>query len=113
MQVEIEGHKAYVHSEKDIDPNLESIILIPGAGMDHRIAKMFDYNSISKKHNLLSIDFPGHGFTPGPALTSIEAQTDFCIKLLKKLTFDIFSEAYSGKVVTISSLSETIKLAIF
>jgi pimeloyl-ACP methyl ester carboxylesterase len=46
---------------------------------------MFDYNSISKKHNLLSIDFPGHGFTPGPALTSIEAQTDFCIKLLKKL----------------------------
>ena len=85
MQVEIEGHKAYVHTEKDIDPNLESIILIPGAGMDHRIAKMFDYNSISKKHNLLSIDFPGHGFTPGPALTSIEAQTDFCIKLLKKL----------------------------
>ena len=42
MQIEIEGHKAYIHTEKDIDINLESIILIPGAGMDHRIAKMFD-----------------------------------------------------------------------
>ena len=49
MQIEIEGHKAYIHTEKDIDINLESIILIPGAGMDHRIAKMFDFNSVSKK----------------------------------------------------------------
>ena len=85
MQIEIEGHKAYIHTEKDIDINLESIILIPGAGMDHRIAKMFDFNSVSKKHNLISIDLPGHGFTPGPALTSIEDHTDFCIKVLSKL----------------------------
>ena len=48
MQIETEGHNAYVHTEKDIDTNLESIILIPGAGMDHRIAKMFDFPLRSK-----------------------------------------------------------------
>ena len=46
---------------------------------------MFDFNSVSTNHNLISIDLPGHGFTPGPALTSIEDHTDFCIKVLSKL----------------------------
>ena len=115
MQIQIEGHKAYVHTEKELDTNLESIILIPGAGMDHRIAKMFNFGSISNNHNILSIDLPGHGFTPGPALSSVESQTDFCIKIINELSIKnpvVAGHSMGGLVALNLSLSMDVKQTI-
>lgn len=115
MQIEIEGQKAHVHSQNNIDDSLESIILIPGAGMDHRIAKMFDFDFISDNHNLLTFDLPGHGFSPGPALLTIEDQTNFCLKIIDKLNIKnpiLIGHSMGGLIaVNLSTIIDT-KLTI-
>ena len=61
----------YLHNFSSIDYSKDSLLFIPGAGMDHRIVK--DINLDSNKFNkTLAIDTPHHGYSTGPKLSSIE-----------------------------------------
>jgi len=85
MFIQLKAHKAHVYSQTEIDPVKKNIVLIPGAGMDHRTLSMFKLDEIKKTHNVIAFDLPGHGYTTGPLFTDVESHTDFCIDLLNKL----------------------------
>ena len=61
----------YLHNFSSIDYTKDSLLFIPGAGMDHRIVKDINLDS-SKFNKTLAIDTPHHGYSTGPKLTSIE-----------------------------------------
>ena len=85
MFIQLKAHKAHVYSQIEIDPSKKNIVLIPGAGMDHRTLSMFKLDSIKETHNVIAFDLPGHGYTTGPLFTDVESHTDFCIDLLNEL----------------------------
>ena len=43
MFIELKNHKAHVFNHNEFDDSKESIILIPGAGMDHRMGNLFNF----------------------------------------------------------------------
>ena len=61
----------YLHNFSSIDYAKDSLLFIPGAGMDHRIVKDINLDP-SKFNKTLAIDTPHHGYSTGPKLTSIE-----------------------------------------
>ena len=61
----------YLHNFLSINYAKDSLLFIPGAGMDHRIVKDINLDP-SKFNKTLAIDTPHHGYSTGPKLTSIE-----------------------------------------
>ena len=57
MFIQLKAHKAHVYSQTEIDPSKKNIVLIPGAGMDHRTLSMFKLDSIKETHMLLHLIF--------------------------------------------------------
>ena len=63
--------------------NLEpTICFIPGAGMDHRTAQMIGFDNLKDRCNIIAIDLPGHGYTTGNQLSTIEEYSSFCFDLI-------------------------------
>ena len=92
MFIQLKDHKAHIFVNNDIDPSKDTIVFIPGAGMDHRTLSMFKLDSIKEEFNIVAIDLPGHGYTAGPLIHDVEGHTNFCINLLNhmKLKSPIF-----------------------
>ena len=55
MFIQLKAHKAHVYSKTEIDPSKKNIVIIPGAGMDHRTLSMFKLDQIEKTHNVIAI----------------------------------------------------------
>tara|TARA_B100001175_G_scaffold210720_1_gene178982 strand:- start:4899 stop:5780 length:882 start_codon:yes stop_codon:yes gene_type:complete len=85
MQLNLKNHKANIFEKQPFDDSKQSIIFLPGAGMDHRILSMFSLENIQQSYNVLGFDLPGHGFTSGPIVNSIEDHSVFCIDVLNNL----------------------------
>ena len=85
MFIELQNHKAHIFEHNKIDNPLSNIFIIPGAGMDHRIGSMIELSRLYSKYNIYSIDLPGHGFTSGQILHTVEEFADFTIQVLKKM----------------------------
>ncbi len=85
MQLNLKNHKANIFEKQPFDDSKQSIIFLPGAGMDHRILSMFSLENIQHSYNVLGFDLPGHGFTSGPIVNSIEDHSVFCIDVLNNL----------------------------
>ena len=66
MQLKLKNHKANIFEQLPFDNSKQSIVVLPGAGMDHRILSMFNLEELYNNHNILGFDLPGHGFTSGP-----------------------------------------------
>ena len=43
MFIELKNHKAHIFNHNEFDDTKESIILIPGAGMDYRMGNIFNF----------------------------------------------------------------------
>ena len=82
MFIQLKNHKVHIYCKKDIDASKTSILFIPGAGMDHRILSMFDLTNLKDNFNILGLDLPGHGYTSGPIVNSIQEHSEFCLKIL-------------------------------
>ncbi len=86
MDITIDGKTAFAatggQAFKDGQP---SIVFIHGGGMDHSVwalqTRYFAYHG----RNVLAVDLPGHGRTPGPALGTIAAMADWAVALLDAL----------------------------
>ena len=85
MFIQLKSHKAHVFSKNDIDASKSTIVMIPGAGMDHRTLSMFKLDKIKDNFNIIAIDLPGHGYTTGPLFNDVGSHTNFCIDLLDEL----------------------------
>jgi len=85
MQLSLENHRAHIFEQNTFDSKKPSIVFIPGAGMDHRILSMIDLKPIHSDYNILGFDLPGHGYTSGPILNSIEEHSEFCVNVLNIL----------------------------
>ncbi len=79
---------------KPFDKSQPTIVFIHGAGLDHSVwslqTRYFAYHG----QNVLAIDLPGHGRTPGPALASVPEMADWVMALLDAL--DIGKAALVG-----------------
>ena len=85
MQINLKNHRANIFEKNPYDEKKVSIVVVPGAGMDHRIISMFDLEALYEEHNILGIDLPGHGYTSGPIVDSIRDHTNFCIDVFKEI----------------------------
>ena len=85
MFIQLKSHKAHVFTKNDIDPSKRTIVMIPGAGMDHRTLSMFKLDKIKDDFNIIAIDLPGHGYTTGPLFNDVGSHTNFCVDLLDEL----------------------------
>jgi len=85
MFIQLKSHKAHVFTKNDIDATKSTIVMIPGAGMDHRTLSMFKLDKIKDDFNIIAIDLPGHGYTTGPLFNDVGSHTNFCIDLLDEL----------------------------
>ena len=75
------GGFAYT-ANHEIDPAKRTVVFIHGAGLDHSWfglqSRYFGYHG----YNVLALDLPGHGKSPGAALTSVREMADWVIKVL-------------------------------
>jgi len=94
MFIQLKEHKAHVSVNNEIDMRKDTIVFIPGAGMDHRTLSMFDLTRIRDRYNIIAVDLPGHGYTSGPLYNDVEEHTNFCIELLNKI--DIKNPLFIG-----------------
>ena len=85
MFIQLKSHKAHVFTKNDIDPSKSTIVMIPGAGMDHRTLSMFKLDKIKDDFNIVAIDLPGHGYTTGPLFNDVGSHTNFCVDSLDEL----------------------------
>ena len=53
--------------------------------MDHRILSMFNLEELHNSYNILGFDLPGHGYTSGPIVNSIDEHSLFCIDVFDQL----------------------------
>jgi len=88
MFINLENHNAHICVHNRIDSPKATILIIPGAGMDHRLGSMIQMEGLYPNFNFLSVDLPGHGLTSGPAKHSIEELSEFCIDVISKLDVD-------------------------
>ena len=88
MFINLENHNAHICVHNSIDSPRATILIIPGAGMDHRLGLMIKMDCLYTTFNFLSIDLPGHGLTSGPSMNSIEELSGFCIDVISKLEID-------------------------
>ena len=71
--------------------NSQPIIFIHGTGMDHSVWTLPVRHFLRKKKDVMALDLPGHGNSPGKALSSISAYATNIFKLLDKESISKFS----------------------
>ena len=79
MQLNLKNHRANIFEKNPFDVDKTSIVFVPGAGMDHRVADLISPNpKIFNK--VLSIDLPGHGGSTPTGAKSVEEYSNFISK---------------------------------
>ena len=86
MDITVDGKPAFAATGgQAFEEGRPAIVFIHGGGMDHSVwalqTRYFAYHG----RNVLAVDLPGHGRTPGPALTTIAAMADWVMALLDAL----------------------------
>lgn len=78
MFVTVEGVPAFVaDGGQAFDAAKPSVVFVHGAGMDHTVWGQQTRYMAHHGFNVLAVDLPGHGKTPGEPLPSIEAMADW------------------------------------
>ena len=85
MKLDVRGQGTYCYTNnRNIDPSLDSIVFLHGAGMDHTVWTLPARHFARHGRNVIAVDLPGHGRSGGNAMTSIEEISDWVIDLLSK-----------------------------
>src|SRR5512141_3038655 len=78
MQFIVEGYPAYAYTGgKAFDPRMPAIVFVHGAAFDHSVWQWQSRYFANHGFAVLAVDLPGHGRSPGPVRTSIEALADW------------------------------------
>ena len=83
MNLTVNGNDAYVaNGGRTFEPILPTVVLIHGSGFDHSAWALHSRYFAHHGCSVLVPDLPGHGRSPGPALTTITAMADWIAALL-------------------------------
>lgn len=73
---------------RPLDPTKPLVVLLHGAGQDRTIWVLQTRYLAHHGFAVLSVDFPGHGGSAGPALVSIEDMSDWVAEVIRVSGFD-------------------------
>ena len=65
---------------RELEPNRRTIVFVHGAAQDHTIWVLPRRYFVRHGYNVLDLDLPGHGYSAGPALTTVEAMADWVMR---------------------------------
>ena len=83
MDLEVRGAQAYAASgHKPIDSEKQTVVFVHGVGQDHTTWVLPIRYFARHNRNVLGLDLPGHGRTPGPGLETIEEMGDWVVEAL-------------------------------
>jgi pimeloyl-ACP methyl ester carboxylesterase len=83
MELSVNGVEAFVVTGgRPFDPALPTVVLLHGAGFDHSAWALHSRWFAHHGFSVLAPDLPGHGRSPGPALATIAAMSDWTAALL-------------------------------
>jgi pimeloyl-ACP methyl ester carboxylesterase len=83
MNLTVNGNATYVATGgRNFDPTLPAVVLIHGSGFDHSAWALHSRYFAHHGCSVLVPDLPGHGRSPGPALTTITAMANWVAALL-------------------------------
>tara|TARA_Y100000389_G_scaffold3395_1_gene3306 strand:- start:565 stop:1440 length:876 start_codon:yes stop_codon:yes gene_type:complete len=85
MFIQLKNHKAHIYEHNKSNKLASNIFIIHGAGMDHRIGLMIDLSRFYASHNIYSIDLPGHGFTSGSILHTVEEMASYVSEIINEM----------------------------
>ena len=83
MLLEVDNNKAFAYTAAhELAAGKPTVVFLHGAGLDHSWfglqSRYFGYHG----HNVLALDFPGHGRSEGPPLESVEKMADWVMRAL-------------------------------
>jgi pimeloyl-ACP methyl ester carboxylesterase len=83
MLLDVAGRKAYAYTGgRTFDPALPTVVFVHGGQQDHSIWILQTRYLAHHGYSVLAVDLPGHGRSEGPLLTTIEAMSDWVLRLL-------------------------------
>ncbi|MFC5475118.1 alpha/beta fold hydrolase [Paraherbaspirillum soli] len=83
MLLNVHGNDSYCYTGgKPFDPALPTAVFIHGAQNDHSVWILQTRYFAHHGFGVLAVDLPGHGRSQGPALTTVEALSDWLLALL-------------------------------
>ena len=83
MHIKVDDKQVFAATGgKNFDGAKPVVVLIHGAGQDRTIWVLQTRYLAHHGFSVLAIDLPGHGESEGPALTSIQAMSDWVVRLL-------------------------------
>src|SRR5579863_3744087 len=108
MEFTVGGQRGFAGSGgRPFDNRLPTVVLLHGAGMNHTVWALQARALAHHGRNVLAIDFPGHGNSAGPALTTIEDLADWLLRALRALDVGRFRLAghSMGSLVALEAAS--------
>ncbi len=83
MELQMNGKSVYMATgNREIDPALETVVFVHGAGQDHTIWVLPTRYFARHRFNVVAVDLPGHGRSAGPLLKSVEEMADWVVGVL-------------------------------
>jgi pimeloyl-ACP methyl ester carboxylesterase len=84
MELSVAGRPVFAATGgKPFDPARPAVVFVHGAGMDHTVWQLQTRYFAHHGRAVLALDLPGHGRSPGPALSSITALADWLAALVE------------------------------
>lgn len=84
MFVKLQNHNVHLFEHNSLESSKDTILIIPGAGMDHRLGQMIDLESLYSKYSIINRSSRSW-FNIRNWLESIEQMSDLCIDVISKL----------------------------
>jgi len=83
----VHGYPAYAYTGgKVFDPGMPAVVFVHGAAFDHSVWQWQSRYFANHGFAVLAVDLPGHGRSPGPVRTSIEALADWIAAFIEAAT---------------------------
>jgi len=84
LTLSVGGHQVFAGTGgRPFDASLPVVVFLHGAGMDHSVWSMQSRYLAHHDRGVLALDLPGHGFSEGPPLRSIEDIADWTAAVLE------------------------------
>src|SRR5678815_5164519 len=83
MKLSVDGHAVFATTGgTHFDPAKPAVIFLHGAGFDRTAWRLQTRWFAHHGRSVLAVDFPGHGRSDGPPLTSIATMADWTAALI-------------------------------
>ena len=87
MKFDLDGYRIFAATGgRPFVPENNTIVFLHGAGMDHTVWNFQARHFAHRGFTVLALDFPGHGCSAGPPLSTVAAMADWTIRALDVLT---------------------------